>query len=195
MRKVVLAVVSTEERAEALAQRFTSVGFDAGDVSVLLPDARRAKAFVHELHTRAPEGAIAGVVSGGIVGCLLGLIGGTGFLAVPWLAPLVAAGTVMASLSGAAVFAAIFGVVGAIRGGTTPRYEARMYEGRLRDGNLLFSVYTETYDQQRLALETLRAFGARDVSIQGELAIRPRLDDLAPVALRSPRSNASSPSP
>jgi hypothetical protein len=80
---------SASEVAEAVAQ-LRAAGFFQADVSVLYSENAGNKDLVHEKNTKAPEGAAAGGTSGAVVG------GAVGALAVPGLAPLVAAGPVIA---------------------------------------------------------------------------------------------------
>ena len=49
-----------------------------------------------------------------------------------------------------------------------PEYEAKRYEGRLRDRNILLSVHTEDGDERDRAKKILEAGGAEDISYTGE---------------------------
>src|SRR5260370_42484262 len=70
----------------------------------------RARDFAHEQHTKAPEGAAAGAVAGGLAAGALGWLLGIGSLAIPGVGPLIAAGPIMAALSGAAAGGAVGGM-------------------------------------------------------------------------------------
>jgi hypothetical protein len=65
-----------------------------------------------------------------------GLLAGIGALAIPGLGPFIAAGPIMAALSGAAAGATAGGVV-ALVGLGIPEYEAKAYEERLKTGGYL----------------------------------------------------------
>ena len=86
------------------------------------------------------EGLQQGVGVGGVVGGTLGLLAGIGALAIPGVGPLIAAGPIIASLAGMGVGGAIVGLVGALVGLGIPEYEAKLYDGRVRDGGVLLSV-------------------------------------------------------
>ncbi|MBP9092054.1 hypothetical protein KBI23_13590 [bacterium] len=86
--------------------------------------------------------------------------------------PFVAAGPIMAALSGAVIGAATGGVTGGLIGLGMPEYEAKQYEGKLRDGNILLSVHTENGDQAKQAEEIFKAGGAKDITRSGEEAVR-----------------------
>ena len=78
-------------------------GFHSQDISVLFPDNKGTKDFAHEKHTKAPEGAATGAGTGGAIGGVLGWLVGIGSLAIPGVGPFIAAGPILAALSGAAV--------------------------------------------------------------------------------------------
>ena len=96
MKKAVIGMVETRSQAETIVQRLQAAGFVAKEISVLFPDNGGTKAFAHEQHTKAPEGAAAGAGAGGILGGTLGVLAGIGALAIPGLGPFIAAGPIMA---------------------------------------------------------------------------------------------------
>jgi uncharacterized membrane protein len=74
----------------------------------------------------------------------------------------------MAALSGAAVGAAVGGLTGALVGMGIPEYEAKRYEGKIREGNILISVHTEDSDERSRAKDIFERAGAEDISYTGE---------------------------
>ena len=152
-----------------------AAGFTNGAISVLLPDDESSRAFAHEKNTKAPEGTATGVTAGGIIGGTLGLLAGIGALAIPGVGPLIAAGPIMGALAGLGVGGAVGGLVGALIGMGIPEYEAKRYEGRVKDGGTLLSVHCDTSDQINIAKSVLRESGAEDISSSGE-ASSPRED-------------------
>ena len=169
--KSVVGIVDDEARAESMVVALQSAGFSRNDISVLLPDKRGTKDFAHEHNTKAPEGAVAGVAGGGLVGGTIGLLAGIGALAIPGLGPFIAAGPLMAALSGAAAGAAVGGVAGALIGMGIPELEAKKYEGKLRGGNVLLAVHVDDGDQQKRAEQVMKTGGAHDVSAVGESSV------------------------
>src|SRR5690348_8144962 len=135
--KAVFGIAKSESQAIAIANDLKAAGFSPNDISVLLPDKAGTRNFAHEQHTKAPEGATAGGVSGAILGGALGWLVGIGSLAIPGLGPFIAAGPIMAALAGAAGLGAAGGIAGALIGLGIPEYEAKRYGGRLRDRNSL----------------------------------------------------------
>jgi hypothetical protein len=51
-----------------------------------------------------------------------------------------------------------------------PEYEAKRYEGAVKDGGSLLSVHCDTSEQIHTAKEALKDTGARDISSAGEAA-------------------------
>ena len=168
MSKAVFCIARTRSEAELIVNDLKSSGFSPSDISVLFPDTQGTRDFAHEQHTKAPEGATTGAGTGGVIGGVLGWLTGIGALAIPGLGPFIAAGPIMAALSGAAVGAAVGGMTGALVGMGLPEYEAKLYEGKVREGNYLISVHTEDREQQRRAREIFKRDGAQDVSSASE---------------------------
>jgi hypothetical protein len=168
MGEAVYGIAKTEAQAERIVADLEAAGFDYGDISVLLPDRSGTRDFAHEKGTKAPEGAAAGAGTGGLLGGALGLLAGIGTLAIPGIGALIAAGPILATLSGAAVGATVGGITGALVGMGIPEYEAKLYEGKLRDGNILISVHAEDGNRRQLARKLLEQGHLEHVSTSSE---------------------------
>src|SRR5271165_2514069 len=164
------AIFPTRAAAESAVDRLTAGGFLNEDVSVLMADQESSREFATEKNTKAPEGTTAGVGVGGAVGGTLGLLAGIGAIAIPGVGPLIAAGPIMATLAGLGVGGAVGGVVGALVGMGIPEYEAKRYEGRVKDGGSLLSVHCDTSEQIHAAKQALKDTGAKDISSADEAA-------------------------
>src|ERR1019366_5695086 len=136
-RTAVFGIFSTKSQADRSVEDLVKSGFTNDDISVLLPDHDGSKDFGHAKNTKAPEGATTGVSVGGAVGGALGLLAGIGALAIPGVGPLIAAGPIMAALAGLGAGGAVGGLIGALVGMGIPEYEAKRYEGRVKDGGVL----------------------------------------------------------
>lgn len=166
----VFGIFSTYSEAEKAVDSLVSDGFRTDDISVLAPDQKTSKEFAAEKNTKAPEGTALGATTGGALGGTLGLLAGIGALAIPGVGPFIAAGPIMGALAGLGVGAATGGLVGALVGMGIPEYEAKRYEGRVKDGGILVSVHCDNSDWTSKAKDLLRRFGAQDVSSAGEKA-------------------------
>jgi len=166
--KSVFCLVQSELQATKIVDDLKAAGFSNNDISVLLPDKGTTREFAHEKGTKAPEGAITGAGTGGLLGGALGWLAGIGALAIPGLGPFVAAGPIMAALSGAAVGAGAGSLIGALVGMGIPEYEAKRYEARLREGRILLSVHSDNSDQTKRAKEIFERHNAEDIATAGE---------------------------
>ena len=168
MAQAVFGIADSEARAERIVADLRDAGFPNDAVSVLFPDRTGTRELRHDAHTKAPEGASAGAGTGALLGGTLGWLSGVGALAIPGLGAFIAAGPILATLSGAATGAAVGGLSGALLGYAVPEFEAKLYEGKLRDGNYLISIHTESVVQQAHARDILNRNGATDVSQREE---------------------------
>jgi hypothetical protein len=167
-KTAVFGIYQTVAHAERAVDTLVTAGFRSADISVLLPDQRGTKDFAHQKDTKAPEGTAAGAAAGGVLGGTLGVLAGVGALAIPGLGPFIAAGPIMGGLAGLGVGGAVGGLIGALVGMGIPEYEAKRYEGRLKNGGVLLSVHCATSDEIKRAKDILKSTGAEDVASSGE---------------------------
>ncbi|HET6552485.1 MAG TPA: hypothetical protein VFG49_03020 [Dyella sp.] len=168
MKTSVYGMARTAEQAEIILQELRQAGFTNNDISALLPDKRGTMDFAHEHNTKAPEGATAGGITGMGLGAAVGWLTGIGALAIPGAGPFIAAGPIMAALSGAAVGTAAGGLVGGLVGMGMPEFEARRYDAKIREGNILISVHAESGKLKDVAKDVLKRNNADDVSTASE---------------------------
>ena len=163
-------IFKSRSQAESCVDALMAAHFRNDDISVLAPDQHTTKELATEKNTKAPEGAATGATTGGVIGGTLGLLAGIGALAIPGVGPFIAAGPIMGALGGLGVGAAAGGLVGALVGMGIPEYEAKRYEGRVKDGGILVSVHCDDSEWVDRAKEILKRSGAEDISSAGEKA-------------------------
>jgi hypothetical protein len=166
MRKAVLGIATNEHRAGIIVGELQWSGFPNGNISVLFPDRKGMRDFAYEIHTKAPEGAVAGATTGAAVGGTIGLLVGIGALAIPGLGPFIAAGPIMAALR-----TTVGGLPGALASMGIPELEAKQYEGKVRGGGILVSVHVDSADERTLARRILESNHATDVVTVGAEAV------------------------
>lgn len=166
--QAVFCIATSMNQAEAIVAELKQEGFSNDDISALFPDKTGTRDFAHQQATKAPEGAATGAGAGGALGGALGWLAGIGTLAIPGVGPFIAAGPILAALGGAAVGAAVGGLGGALVGMGIPELEAKQYEGKVRDGNILISVHTEDGDERSRAKDIFKRAGAEDIASSGE---------------------------
>lgn len=169
-KKSVFCIASSRDQADRIVDQLKNANFSNNDISVLFPDKGTTKDFAHEKNTKAPEGAVAGAGTGGVVGGALGWIVGIGALAIPGVGPFIAAGPILAALSGAAIGAAAGGIAGGLIGLGIPELEAKRYEGKVKEGNILLSVHTENSEEINRAKDIFKQAGAQDICVTGDAA-------------------------
>src|SRR5215468_2772171 len=139
----VFGIYATQSAVETAVDVLKAEGFRNTDISVLFPENVGTKDFAHTKGTKAPEGATAGAGTGAVVGGALGWLAGIGALAIPGIGPFVAAGPIVAALAGVGVGGTVGGITGALIGLGIPEYEAKRYEGRVKNGGILLSVHSD----------------------------------------------------
>ncbi|MDQ6707468.1 MAG: general stress protein [Acidobacteriota bacterium] len=167
----VFGIYSTRAQAEEAVDALRQAGFRNTDISALFPDNQGSKDFAVEKNTKVPEGATTGATTGAVAGGILGWLAGIGALAIPGVGPFIAAGPIMGALAGAGTLGVAGGIVGALCGMGIPEYEAKRYEGRVKNGGILLSVHSDSSEWTSKAKDILERTGAEDVSSAGEKAV------------------------
>ena len=136
-----------------------AAGVKHGDISILVSNADNAydektKSFpdrdLDGKDDRA-EGAAAGGGVGAAVGGTAGLLTGLGLMAIPGVGPVVAAGWLVATLTGAAAGGTAGGIIGALsQQAGIKSDEAEVYAESLRRGGALVSARVADADAGRL---------------------------------------------
>src|SRR6187402_3305002 len=168
MSKSVFGIATSLGQAERIVQQLEAQGFATSEISVLMPDTGGTRDVGHVKATKAPEGATTGAATGGVAGGVIGLLAGIGALAIPGVGPLIAAGPIMAALAGAGIGGAVGGVAGALVGMGIPEYEAKRYEGLVKDGGILMSVHSDNSEWTDKAKKIFEAQGGQGIDSAGE---------------------------
>jgi len=161
-------IFKSRAHAENCVDSLLNAGYRNDDISLLAPDQETTRELATEKNTKAPEAAATGATAGGAVGGTLGLLAGIGALAIPGVGPFIAAGPIVGALAGLGAGAATGGLIGALIGLGMPEYEAKRYEGRVKDGGILISVHCDNSEWVGKAKDILERSGAEDISSAGE---------------------------
>jgi hypothetical protein len=162
---------ASDLQADIILRDLQTAGFSSNDISVLMADKQGTRDFAYEHNTKAPEGATTGAGTGIVLGGALGWLTGIGALAIPGLGPLIAAGPILAALSGAAIGGTVGGLAGGLVGMGIPEFEAKRYEGKVKSGSLLLSIHTQNSTETKRAKEICERAGVQDVTTGGEAAV------------------------
>jgi hypothetical protein len=164
----VFGIYRTRTEVSNAVEALRNAGYRNTDISALFPENIGTKDFAHEKNTKAPEGAATGAASGAVLGGALGWLAGIGALAIPGIGPFIAAGPIVAALAGAGAGAVTGGLVGALVGLGLPEYEAKRYEGRIKEGGILLSVHCDSSEWVKRAKQIMERTGAADIASTGE---------------------------
>jgi hypothetical protein len=164
MFKGAYCIVATEHQAEAVVEQLKNSGFSNQNISVLFPEKHETRDSTHRQDNKGPEGAAVGAGTGALLGGALGWLLGISTLAIPGVGPLIAAGPIVAAIGGAAIGTTLGGLLGGIIGLGIPEEEARRYEGKIREGNIMILVHSSRPEEIQKARRIFEAAGAQDIS-------------------------------
>src|SRR5690242_9985207 len=143
MSKTISRLYNSHAEARAVVRDLETAGVQHGDISILVSNADNAydektKSFPdRDLDGRddRAEGAATGGGVGAAVGGAAGLLTGLGLMAIPGVGPVVAAGWLVATLTGAAAGGATGGIIGALsQQAGLSKEDAEIYSEGLRRG-------------------------------------------------------------
>ncbi|WP_339247711.1 general stress protein [Paenibacillus sp. FSL F4-0243] len=140
MTKKIVGIFDTEQEATRAIEGLHNQGFSNEEISVITRDRDELRHISDDTGTKAPEGVATGAATGGVLGGVTGLLAGIGALAIPGIGPILAAGPIVATLTGVAVGAGAGGLVGGLIGLGIPEDEAKEYEGYVESGKILVLV-------------------------------------------------------
>ncbi len=172
MNRTTFCIVRSEITAERLVARITGLGFRPSNLSVLLPNRAGVRDIGIEAHGKAAQGAIGGAAMLGFFGGVFGYFVGDGSLATSFAAPLVAAGPLFSALGSFAVGSVAGASLGGALGHRVPEIEAKIYDGKIRGGNILVAVHTETDAETAVATRVFQEGGGHNIFTTAGAQIR-----------------------
>lgn len=167
-KESVYCLADSRREANEIVERLATANFSKHEISVLFPEREGDHAAGHQPNEADCEDAAANAGAGGLVGGALGFIAGIGVLAIPGVGLFLAAGPILAALTGAAVGATAGGIAGTLIGMGIPETDARHYEGRVTSGNVLICVHSDDPAELASARYILKQSGAKDICTAGE---------------------------
>lgn len=170
--RVLTALFDAYEAAAGAVDQLEAAGIPHGDISIVSnrtdPDAA-ALPPIDKAHE--PDEAVDSAGTGATVGTVLGggagLLAGLGLLAIPGLGPVVAAGWLVATVTGAGVGAAAGGLIGGLTGAGLSEGEAETYAEGVRRGGTLVTVRADDGSADRV-LRILSQAGSIDLDERAE---------------------------
>ncbi len=159
MSKTISRLYNSQAEARAAVRDLEAAGVSHGDISILVSNAdnsydEKTKSFpdrdLDGKDDRA-EGAATGGGIGAALGGTAGVLAGLGLMAIPGVGPVVAAGWLVAALTGAAAGGATGGIIGALsQQAGLSKEDAEVYSEGLRRGGAVVSAKVADADASRL---------------------------------------------
>lgn len=140
--KTVVGMFDDLSDAHEVVQDLMDAGFTRDDVSLVAHDrsSEYGTYLDRDVDDDVAESTATGAIAGGAIGGLAGLLVGLGALTIPGIGPVVAAGPIVAGLTGAGIGAAAGGIFGALVGWGIPESEAELYAEGVRRGGTIVAV-------------------------------------------------------
>jgi hypothetical protein len=158
-QRVALAIFDRLDHAESAARDLRTAGVPDDDVSfVYKRPGSLPELGAEETHTG--NGTVAGATTGALLGGALGLVA----LAIPGIGPLLAAGPIVAAISGALAGGTLGGLIGSFVGLGVPKEQAQAYEEAVRNGGIVLAVRLTDPATNDRVLEILRQHQAKGVA-------------------------------
>jgi hypothetical protein len=163
MSNTVTALFETRPAMEAALHKIELLGVTQQQIGVIMNDDMRAKTFSIETHNKENAGMATGATVGGIAAGILAAVVSVGTVAIPGV-NLVFAGALVSGLAGAGAGAAIGGFIGGLIGMGIPEHEAKLYEGKVKEGHIMLLVDCWSDDQESEVRKVLKNTDALQVA-------------------------------
>ncbi|HHY62282.1 MAG TPA: hypothetical protein PLK04_05935 [Bacillota bacterium] len=155
----VIGTFASRDAAEFCIRELRNSGFDYNRISLVARESGKGGEQQGGGPTMAGgDTALEGTATGGAIGGMAGLLAGLGALAIPGIGPIVAAGPIAATLTGAVGG----GLVGGLVDMGIPSERGEFYEGKVKAGRIL-AVVDAGSDKVNDAARIMREYGASDV--------------------------------
>lgn len=138
-RHIVGSYQSELEAIEAI-EDLKRRGYRSEEISVISKNSENVEHIQEKTGTHAADGAATGAATGGILGGVGGVLAGLGALAIPGIGPIIAAGPIIAGITGLAAGAGVGGLAGALIGLGIPEEEANRYNEHFNNGRIIVFV-------------------------------------------------------
>lgn len=128
---MVTGIFGNRTSAENATDALVDSGFSPNDLSILMSIQTRDREFSAQAEARAPEGIASGAATGGVLGALVGGLAAISAVALPGIG-LLAAGPIIAILTGAGMGAATGGLIG-----SQPKEHAKVWLEEVERGSII----------------------------------------------------------
>jgi hypothetical protein len=137
--RTLVGVFDSRDEAEQVLDELRQAGFAENEIGFAIrgDDAVAGGVITDAALTKDGQGAVKGMVAGGVAGSLLGA---AAMLVIPGVGPLLAMGVLASALGFGAAGVATGGILGAMMGAGVSEEEARAYEKQFNAGRAIVTV-------------------------------------------------------
>jgi uncharacterized membrane protein len=160
--KTIVASFDGYPTARQVVRELMDDGYMSRDIGIVASNVSGDDRVAGALEPKDTSPAATGALTGGVVGGAAGLAACFLALSVPGIGPIVAAGPVVAVLSGAGAGAVAGGLIGALTEAGVSEEHANYYAETVRRGGALVTVKVDESRADR-AMEIMRQSGAIDL--------------------------------
>ena len=157
---MVVGVFDDPANAERALTGLRDAGFAPSDVGVVSRPSDADAQAPPDVPPAPRVDETSGILTGGLLGGVAGWLVGLTTLAVPGVGPLLAAGPLVAAVSGSGLGAAAGGLIGHFVAEGHEHDEARWYEEQVRAGHILLTVHARDRSDEARAI--MRRNGGHD---------------------------------
>ena len=166
-------VASSRIQANRIVDHLANAGFDRAGVSILFPDGKGEGPLAVEPDSSSELRHDTTLQIGLAVGGALGWLAGLDVFSAPGLGHYVAGGPLGAALTGATAGpVAAKGIKHALVSLGIRHHDARFYQNRLREGQILICLQAGEWREADAARKIFQALGAANITISGSKAAR-----------------------
>jgi hypothetical protein len=162
------AIYRDRDTAARAVDSLRENGIASERISVMASDEGLVQELAEKKGTKAPEGAATGVGTGAVIGGAVGWMAALGAVVVPGFGAVIAAGPIVAALTGAGVGGAVGGAAGALIGAGFRDDQAKRYAERLRDGGVLLTIDVPDVVERQRAWSVLENSRAEELGPENE---------------------------
>jgi len=168
--KTIVGIFPSVQDAQRAAHDLENAGISRSDISVVASKNVVGFDNLNESNSSkssSKSGKTSDVVADAGIGAAIGGVGGlllsaAGMMTLPVIGPVLAAGPIVAALTGAGVGAAAGGLIAALTEAGIPEEDAEHYAEGIRRGDVLVSVHARPGEAQRIG-DIMDGAGAVDV--------------------------------
>jgi len=167
MYQAVFCIANDENQAKHITARLRQSGFNKDVISVLFNDEMGMGDLINEHYSEGCKDVVPGEPSCGAQGWRISI----GSFAIPSVGPFLAAGPLMLMLADIEVDPAAGCIAMGLVGMDLSKIEAKRYQDKIKDGNVLVSVHAGCTREIDLAKRIFREAEAQDMCTIGDIRL------------------------